>query len=159
MSPDLTSLRDQILSGFNIEALTSKMRADVDFNVPVNANIDASKKEQKLGIQYAPQRTTTYSPQFAPVDARSLILTMNSPYAVTKKSDRIYGAGMSTTVSPYQAPILEQPTDFGATEAPFKVDPSLKFGMGIDPSTMMLLGGVSIAAYFLFLRKKPKRGK
>jgi hypothetical protein len=102
---------------------------------------------KKYSSTVSNQTTSTYSPSYAPIDARSLILTINSPNATTKKSDSVEGAIPSTYIKPSILPT----TDLGSSDPSITSKQDAASGMGI-PTNWLIIGLVG-AGIFLLVRK------
>lgn len=132
---------------FNVDLITSKVNADID--MPITTDINASKKS----ISSQLTNTDSRSYQFAPVDARSLILTLNSPDASISKKDDLVGSSLSpnTSINPNQV------TDLGATEIPLKISPNIGLnGLG-GGTSLILYGIIGFGAYKLLTKDKKKK--
>lgn len=139
------------LSGNQLDFLSPKAEFKSDIDMPFNINTDASKKSSV----FAPQTTTTKSYQYAPQDARSLMVVMNSPYAQTSKKDKVSGSSLDPRINPSQS----IPTDMGGTEIPFKISPNI--GLGGGGSNLLFYGALGLVGYGIYkaLSSKKKGGK
>lgn len=114
---------------------------------------DSSKKSWTYAPVTSTQTTSTYAPQYAPVDARSVILTINSPNATTKKEDSLSGSSQNTGIAPIQSPKISLPLDFGTTSTDQNSSPSVGGAIGWNWTTFAIIGLVGAGAYLIFIKK------
>ena len=129
------SIGNTLRANFNPEFLTSDATANIDVN--------ASKKS--VSSQYSPTTTTTTT--INPVDARQLVINLNSPGTTTKKADRISGSDVSPSVT--SSP--NQSTDLGATEVPLDIGLPSIGGSGVIQ--WLVIVGIGFGAYKLLSSK------
>lgn len=124
-----------------------------DFYVPISARVNANQTtiSKKEANTYSPQNTTTST--YAPVDARSLTLILNSPESTVKKADRV--SGSAQTVDALNRPSVDLGSDTISPNQKIPLDISPNFAVGgMDLGTILLLGGIGVGAYFLLFGKK-----
>ena len=150
----LFNLKDY-LSQLGLVNSSAQFKADVTANANIDAKqIDSSKKIQKT-LTYNPVVTT--SSQYAPVDARSLVLTLNSPYAQPSNKNSVYGA---TAAQRVDTSATSDPTFSAAGQSG---TPTFSLA-GLAPnlsgfSNWLVIGGLALAGFGIYKVITHKKAK